>query len=143
MRQLPGVAAAGVGGSPMGMLIGLGGVKMPGDPRQFGMVGVAPVGPGYFEALGARLIEGRFFSPHDREGAPTVAVLSTSTAHRFWPEGSPIGRTLFPDGDTNRVVGVVADMAEWGLETKGGGVFLPSTQSVYFGWERMLIRMDT
>jgi ABC-type antimicrobial peptide transport system permease subunit len=41
-----------------------------------------------------------------------------------------------------QVVGVVADMAEWGLETKGGGIFLPHVQSSYVAPGTMLIRTD-
>jgi len=143
VRQLPGVIAAGVGGSPMGLAIGLGGVTLPGDARELPMVGLAPVSVGYFEALGARLIAGRFFTSDDRAGAPVVAVLSESAARRFWPSASAVGQTLIlPTTVTVRVVGVVADMAEFGLVTKGGGIFLPHVQSSYVTLGTMLIRTD-
>jgi len=143
VRRLPGVIAAGVGGSPMGLAIGLGGVRLPGDAREFPMVGLAPVSVGYFEALGARLIAGRFFTPEDRAGAPVVAVLSESAARRFWPSAPAVGHTLvLPTKVAVRVVGVVADMAEFGLVTKGGGIFLPHVQSSYVTLGTMLIRTD-
>jgi putative ABC transport system permease protein len=137
------VIAAGVGGSPMGLRAGLGGVRLPGDPREFPMVGLAPVSVGYFEALGARLIAGRFFSPEDRAGAPVVAVLSESAARRFWPSGDAVGHTLIlPANGPVRVVGIVADMAEFGLVTRGGGIFVPHVQSFYVTSGMMLIRTD-
>ncbi len=143
VRQLPGVIAAGVGGSPMGLSIGLGGVTLPGDAREFPMVGLAPVSLGYFEALGARLKEGRFFTPEDRAGVPTVAIVSESAARTFWPSGNALGQTLkLPANGPVQVVGVLADMAEWGLETKGGGIFLPHVQSSYVTPGTMLIRTD-
>ena len=143
VRQLPGVIAAGVGGSPMGLSTGLGGVTLPGDSREFPMIGLAPVSVGYFEALGARLRAGRFFTPEDRAGAPTVAILSESAAQKFWPSSSVVGQTLILPGDGPvQVVGVVADMAEWGLETKGGGIFVPHVQSFYMTLGTMLIRTD-
>ena len=143
VRQLPGVLAAGVGGSPMGLSIGLGGVTLPGDSREFPTIGLAPVSVGYFEALGARLKAGRFFTREDRAGAPTVAILSESAAQRFWPSGNAVGQTLIlPANGPLHVVGVVADMAEWGLETRGGGIFLPHVQSFYVTPGTMLIRTD-
>lgn len=143
VRQLPGVVAAGVGGSPMGLSIGVGGVTLPGDLREFPVIGLAPVSVGYFEALGARLKAGRFFTPEDRAGAPTVAILSESAAQTFWPVGVAVGQTvILPANGQVHVVGVIADMAEWGLETKGGGIFLPHVQSFYTTPGTMLIRTD-
>src|SRR5439155_25615701 len=125
-------AAPGVGGSPIGLSMGVGGVTLPGDSRQLPMVGLAPVSVEYFEALGARLKAGRFFTADDRAGAPTVAIVSESTAQQFWPSSLAVGKTLMlPANGAVRVVGVVADMAEFGLETKGGGIFLPHVQSFY------------
>jgi predicted permease len=143
VRRLPGVVAAGVGGSPMGLTLGLGGVTLPADPRELPMVGLAPVSVGYFEALGARLRAGRFFTTEDRAGAPTVAIVSESTAQKFWPSRSAVGEAMIlPANGTVQVVGVVADMAEWRLETKGGGIFLPHVQSFYVTPGIMLIKTD-
>jgi hypothetical protein len=112
VRAIPGVVAAGIGGSPLGLSTELGGVRVPGDDREFPMVGLAPVSVGYFEALGARLKAGRFFTTDDRAGAPTVAILSDSAARKFWPSGNAVGRTLIlPANGPVQVVGVVADMA--------------------------------
>jgi hypothetical protein len=84
VAQLPGVLAAGVGGSPLGLTTGLGSVTLPGETRELPMVGLGPVSVGYFEALGVRLKVGRLFTPDDRAGAP-VAIVSESTAQEFWP----------------------------------------------------------
>jgi predicted permease len=143
VSQLPGVVAAGVGGSPLGMMTGLGGITLPGDPREWPTVGLTPVSMGYFEALGVRLKEGRLFTPEDRAGAPVVAVVAESTARRFWPSRSAVGQTMIlPANGPVQVVGVIADMAEGGLETKTGGIFIPHVQSFYITLPRMLIRTD-
>jgi predicted permease len=143
VRRLPGVIAAGVGGSPMGLQLGLGGATLPGDPRELPMVGLAPVSVGYFEALGARLEAGRFFTPEDRPGAPTVAIVAESAARRIWPSGSAIGETIIlPANGPVRIVGVVGDMTEERLEAKGGGIYLPHVQSFYMTPGRMLIKTD-
>jgi hypothetical protein len=46
--------------------------------RESSRFGMAGVGPNYFETIGAELIEGRFFGPEDRRGAPRVAIVSES-----------------------------------------------------------------
>ena len=65
MKALPGVLAAGIGLGPLFGGMGIGGLVVPGDTRDFGTVGVDAVSPGYFEALGVRLVAGRFFDPRD------------------------------------------------------------------------------
>jgi putative ABC transport system permease protein len=143
VNELPGVIAAGVGGSPMGLRAGLGGVTLPGDAREFPMTGLTIVSIGYFEALGARLTAGRFFTADDRAGTPTVAIVSESAARTFWPAGNAVGHALIvPAAGRVQVVGVVADMAEWDLESKGGGIFLPHVQSPYVTLGTMLIKTD-
>jgi putative ABC transport system permease protein len=143
VRQLPGVVAAGVGGSPMGLSMGVGGVSLPGDPRELPIVRLAPVSVGYFEALGARLKAGRFFTPEDRASAPSVAVVSESTARMFWPDRHAVGQMLvLPPNRPVQVVGVVADMTEERLEARGGGIFLPHVQLSFPAPGRMLIRTD-
>jgi predicted permease len=77
------------------------------------------VAPGYFSALGIRLLEGRAFSTADHEHAPAAAVVSQSMARRFWPGGSPLGETLRL-GESRleaTVVGVVADTRQRDLTT--------------------------
>jgi predicted permease len=144
---LPGVLAAGVGGSPLGLQMGVGGVTLPGDPRALPTVGFAPVSVGYFEALGVRLREGRFFTSEDRPGAPMVGIVGESTARKFWPSSSAVGQTLLlpanrpPANRPVQVVGVIADMTEWGLELKVGGIFVPHEQS-FVAPERMVIKTD-
>jgi predicted permease len=148
VQQLPGVLAAGVGGSPLGLAMGVAGVTLPGDPRELPTVGFAPVSVGYFEALGVRLKEGRLFTLEDRASAPMVAIVGESTARKFWPSGSAVGQMMIlpaaspPANRPLRVVGVIADMTEWGLEMKVGGIFVPHLQSFYVTPGRMLIKTD-
>jgi ABC-type antimicrobial peptide transport system permease subunit len=102
---------------------------------------LAPVSVGYFEALGARLNAGRFFTADDRAGAPTVAILGESTARKFWPDGHAVGHVFdLPANPSVRVVGVVADMAAFELVTKDGGIYLPHVQSSYVTLGSMVIR---
>lgn len=72
-------------------------------------------GPGYFRTLGESLLRGRTFRESDDASSPAVAVVNQAMAHRFWPDGDPVGATLtLPQLDstrTVRVVGVVSDVA--------------------------------
>jgi predicted permease len=68
------------------------------------------VSPGYFATLGTPLLAGRDFSPTDRAGAPSVAVVSEALARRDFPRGSPIGRRVRFLGEWRTIVGVVGDV---------------------------------
>jgi predicted permease len=77
---------------------------------------------GYFETMGARLIDGRLFTAADIEGRQRALVIDERLARRFWPDGSAVGRRMyFPDNPKNllekppedrmlTVVGVIAEM---------------------------------
>jgi predicted permease len=75
---------------------------------------VDAVTPGYFEALGMRLLGGRFFTETDRKGQPEVVIVSESLARAFWPNASPIGQRI----DNEEIVGVVNDVS---FPTDAGG----------------------
>jgi predicted permease len=69
------------------------------------------VTPGYFSVMGMRVEAGRDFSDGDRAGA-RVALVSASTARRFWPGASAIGRHVrfIGEQEWRQVIGVVADV---------------------------------
>jgi predicted permease len=50
--------------------------------------------PGWFGTYGTRLVAGRDFDPHDRAGAPPIAIVNEAFARRFLGGQSPIGRVL-------------------------------------------------
>jgi predicted permease len=72
------------------------------------------VGPGYFSALGARMLVGRELVDSDRAGSPDVCVVNEAFAKRFFEGRHPIGLRLTirrdnQKADTYDVVGVAAD----------------------------------
>ena len=77
-------------------------------------------GPGYFETMGIRLLEGRTFQVGDGATGDRGAVVSESFARRWWPEGSALGRRFEGGGiigyDWWEVVGVVADVHQVSLD---------------------------
>jgi predicted permease len=92
------------------------------------------VGPGYFEAIGLRVLLGRDFSAADRRGAPDVCAVNVSAATFFLgAASSAIGRQLerISSERTMRceIVAVVADARFWTLaQEPPRTVYRPSRQ---------------
>lgn len=76
----------------------------------------------YFQALGVRLLRGRFFDERDTANSPPVVIINETTARRYWPGADPIGKGIKgfdPRGRSDewvRVIGVVKDMRMRGLD---------------------------
>jgi predicted permease len=52
------------------------------------------------------VVEGREFTPEDKEGSQPVAVVNQEFVRRYWPGQDPIGKKLSADGMTFTVIGV-------------------------------------
>ena len=97
------------------------------DPEAFRQASYRAVLPGYFEAMGTRLLAGRTFSEADQADSTLVVVVDEKLARTLWPEASAIGerfliRATTPDPQWVEVIGVVehqrdVDLAVEGLET--------------------------
>ena len=75
----------------------------------------AAVSAAYFENLRIQLQKGRLFDDRDRDGAPSVAIVSQHLARRYFAGEDPVGRRvrLGPADAKNpwcTIVGVVADI---------------------------------
>lgn len=71
--------------------------------------------PGYFDAIGTRVLRGRRFTDSDRDGAPRVAIVSDAMAKALWPGQEPIGQCMRVRSDTvpcTTVVGVAEDIVQ-------------------------------
>jgi len=83
------------------------------QPGQWPEIYMEPVSIRYFETLGIRLLEGRFFTSADTAEQPKIVIINETTAHRFWPNESAIGKRI-GDGENppnwREVVGVVSDL---------------------------------
>jgi len=93
-------------------------------------------GPRYFETMGIRLIEGRYFDDRDGAGAPPVLIVNQSTARAYWPGESAIGHRMKPgfQGDWRTIVGVIEDVKNAGLDKPvGTEMYLPMAQAADFG----------
>jgi predicted permease len=87
---------------------------------------------GFFQALGAPLLRGRFFTPQD-QNAP-LAIINDALARRFFPGEDPIGKRFKLGGPQAKdswytVVGVVGALHRQGLEKQPlPEFFVPSTE---------------
>jgi predicted permease len=88
------------------------------------------VGPGYVEAIGARLVSGRDFTERDDARAPRVALINTTMAAHYFPQGDALGHRLVADSATYEIVGVVADTKDHEVrQTPGRRMYLPAYQA--------------
>ncbi len=123
LSALPEVVAAGaINWRPLDTVLMRGGFRVDRGPTvPEGFIPDKPaVSPGYFAAMGIRLLRGRDFAPADNGSNPGVAIVSRSVA-RFISESeeNAIGRRVTlrdnPEpGDWLTVVGVVDDVKQWG-----------------------------
>jgi predicted permease len=88
------------------------------------------VGPAYFTAIGARLIEGRDITEADNERATPVAVMNETMASAYFPKGQAVGHRVRVDSITYSIVGVVADTKDHELrQAPVRRIYLPIYQT--------------
>jgi len=96
------------------------------------------VTPGYFAAMGAHLLEGRYFDPQDRANTRQVAIVDDLLARTTWPGQSAIGKRIVAEHVTNDgfrpiltvVVGVVEHLHNHSLTRQvRGQIYMPFEQS--------------
>ena len=119
LAAIPGVAAAGaVNWRPLGGMLIRGDFQVEGSQRPKGyMVDKPVVSPGYFRAMGIRMLRGRDFDERDNETGPGVVIVSESVARRLWPGEDPIGKRIAmrdhpAPKDWMNVIGVVDDIRQ-------------------------------
>jgi predicted permease len=76
------------------------------------------VTPQYFRVMDIPLISGRWFSDADAADNAAVAVVTASTARKFWRDQDPIGRHVrfVGEKDWRTVVGVISDVRAYDLQ---------------------------
>jgi macrolide transport system ATP-binding/permease protein len=64
--------------------------------------------PGYFEAAGMRLLNGRLFNrARDARGQPSTLIVNDALANRYFPNGRALGALVRVAGQNRRIIGVV------------------------------------
>ena len=135
IRGIPGVVAAGAT-SRVPMTGGLHGTPIyaPGT-TDFALdrAALSPyvfsVSPGYLDAAGTRLLEGRDVSGQDTDEAPAVAVVNTALARKLWGQAPAIGQHFIVLDRLTEVVGLVEDGKYHDLlEASQPALYLPWSQ---------------
>jgi putative ABC transport system permease protein len=119
------------------------------DWDQNPLVNFESVTPGYFQAIGTRVVRGRPFTETDTARAPRVAIVSEQLARRLWPDRDPIGRLINPPGgivnarremDWATVVGVVEDARYRGLLDPRFDLYVPYLQTPGLLVKHLMVR---
>jgi predicted permease len=135
LNALPGVQAAAYSGTlPLtdtgiitARLTVVGGEPMPDEQKPLALQHYAS--PDYFRAMEMKLRAGRSFTELDTENTPPVTVISEKLARRLFAGDDPIGKRVRNDGEKTdlTIVGVVADVKQYGLETESQAAFYRSS----------------
>jgi predicted permease len=125
VRALPGVERAGLLRLlPLAAPIGDWGLTVEGymPPPGVGTPGDWQVATaGGPEALGERLVAGRWLTDQDTDGAQDVALINESMAQKYWAGQDPIGRRFRMGPDTRpwiTVVGIVGNVRHNGVTSE-------------------------
>ena len=69
------------------------------------------VTPDYFKLMGMPLADGRDFRSSDDDKAPGVAIVNQAFVHRYFPQGSAIGRKFWLNGRDKPGTEIVGEIA--------------------------------
>jgi putative ABC transport system permease protein len=101
--------------------------------------------PGYFEAMGIRLVEGRTFTTGDHNQRLPAVIISESVKARYWPTESAISKRItVAERIPTQVVGVVGDVRDDSLSVAGDEtLYLPIIHSAGGGVRSMTMTVRT
>jgi putative ABC transport system permease protein len=123
LASLPGVAAAGYSNNlpliQQGFSRDVSSRPLPpGTPAPRPYPSLHAVSPGFAEALGLRLVEGRMFSPG--EAGRREALVSRAFARSGFFDTPALGRAIYAGKSSWEVVGIVEDIRQFGLDQLPG-----------------------
>ena len=127
IRALPGVESAAVSnGVP---LLGSSETSFqikgrpPAEPGKRPMTVSFFTTPGYLDAMGMKLLRGRFINEHDTAGSLPVVVIDEEFARLYFPDEDPVGQYVEGDKENQlpdwKIVGVVGHVKNYGLDSPG------------------------
>jgi predicted permease len=133
VEAIPGVENAGISDNlPLGRNRSWGLEAKGKDYRKGDLAGAFAymVTPGYFDAMGMHLREGRDFGWQDSPESERVVIINRKAALGLWQGEDPVGRIALVAGGEVRVIGVVSDVHESSVEREAGRqMYLPAAQN--------------
>jgi putative ABC transport system permease protein len=144
VQSLPGVEAAGFKNPLLGgwqSSYGIEGRPTP-LPGQYPSTDMARVSPEAMQAMGIRLIRGRFFDAHDNEKSQHVCIIDEAFAQQNFSKEDPLGKRINVDGQPDpgtpinwiTIVGVVGHVKNYGVDQPSRVEFYePNDQSPGYG----------
>ena len=149
VQQMPGVLAVGAGTSlPPNTSRLMLTLRRKSDNADY-IASAVSCTPGYFQALGIRLLKGRFFSGADDAQHPAVIIVGATTAQRLFGDADPLGQTMAIPKFRYRlttqdatVIGVVADVKYSGMDAAPGDQVYWSLQQAPWLSTFLTVRTD-
>ncbi len=119
LRAIPGVQTVGLAGGSVPFAGGFGRnaifaegyVPTPGESLQALYTGVAD--GDFFDALGFKLVQGRFFDATDTPDSLRVVVVDEDIANHYWAGQDPIGKRMFTPSDLENPTAPPADESQF------------------------------
>ena len=133
VQRMPGVESVGATSSvPLDGIDGSVPYRPIGSPTS---ADVSPIGwfrgvtPDYFATMGIAVVRGRNVGPADTADTAPVLLINEAMARHDWADMDPVGQRLLIGSREFRIVGVVSDVRNFGLEREEAPVFYrPLTQ---------------
>jgi predicted permease len=89
----------------------------PAEPSAAKSAVIYVIEPGYIDAMGIQLKQGRFFNEQDDVHRVPVAVIDEVLARKYFPNTNPIGKQILYEERLRQIVGVVRHVKQYGLES--------------------------
>lgn len=138
VRMVAPVLYAPMSGDSWNEGVFISGRPQPGPKEDIG-AGWARAMPGFFETVGARIIQGRSIGEEDTPTTRPIAVINEAFARRFFKQQTPIGQHFGIDriqySNSYEIVGVVRDMRymTWDYKEPIRPMFwVPETQNMKY-----------
>ena len=129
-RGLPGVERLGIVSAPAAVHSYTGGRRVESFLRR--------ADADYWRILDFEFLEGGPFTDQDVAGGSAVAVVNAATRERFFGNASALGRSITADGQSFRVIGVVANVPAT-RPVASGDIYVPLTTAKTAAYRQELL----
>ena len=139
VKAIPGIQFASISSSPLGnwqSSFYAEGAPIPQDNSQTPYAEYNIASREHFEAMGIKLLQGRYFSEQDVQESKPVVIVDERFAKKWWPNENPVGKrlqahTCRPEDkrDWLEIVGVTAHIKHYGVDNQSiESIYLPAEQ---------------